>query len=322
MPSRIKDEGCSMSKPWVFGIDGGGTSARLRAESLDGEMTMKAESSSMNPRSAGWEGAKNALSFLFAALHADARFQPEFCQAGFAGVAGVGRLGDRENMRSLILEVSGLSCPLSVDTDALPALAGALGSREGILVIAGTGSIALGAKEDGTLVRSGGWGHILGDEGSAFAIGNEGLRAATRYRDGRGLATSLLSLALEHFSIDDPFDLIPAVYDSFDKSAIAGFARKVGQARTQGDLIAKGIFDNAVRELCSLVVSVAQKVGATQGERRIAMTGGLIDNDQELRASVTSELRRQLPDYSIKKTCADPLAGACILARELLDFRR
>ena len=307
-----------MSMPWVFGIDGGGTSARLQAESLDWKTTVRIESSGMNPRSVGWEGARTTLSRLFTDLALDGRFLPEFCKAGFAGVAGVGRTREKEKMHSLIAEISGITCPLSVDTDALPALAGALGSKQGILLIAGTGSIALGAKANGNLARSGGWGHVLGDEGSAFAIGREGLRAATRYRDGRGQPTSLLALALQHFFIEDPFDLIPAVYDRFDKSAIAGFAKKVGQARDQGDQIAKKIFDEAAQELCDLVISIAQDIGATEDERRIAMTGGLIDNDIDLRTAVRNELQQRLPDYLIQNTCADPSIGACILARELI----
>ncbi|TXT49908.1 MAG: BadF/BadG/BcrA/BcrD type ATPase, partial [Spirochaetes bacterium] len=268
---------------WIFGIDGGGTSARLSAESLDGIETAKLETLSMNPRSVGWEGTRLSLRLLFRALKEEESFPLDSCAAGFAGVAGIGRTGDREKFLAILREETGLTCPLEADTDALPALVGALGSREGILLIAGTGSIALGSRiSNPVLVRSGGWGHILGDEGSAYDVGRRGIAAALRYRDKRGQQTLLLDFMLAHFGISDPFLMIPEVYENFDKAKIAGFASQVGRARDAGDKVAEGIFESVAQELADLVVSVAEEIGETEGERRISMTGGLVSNDNKL----------------------------------------
>jgi N-acetylglucosamine kinase-like BadF-type ATPase len=306
---------------WIFGIDGGGTSARLRAESLDGLETFNLETSGMNPRSVGWEGTRLSLRFLFQAIKKDKRFPLESCAAGFAGVAGVGRTGDKEKLLFLIREETGLACPLKADTDALPALVGALGSREGILLIAGTGSIALGSRNsDDTLIRSGGWGHILGDEGSAYDVGRRGISAALRYRDRRGPPTMLLDSMLAHFGISDPFLMIPEVYENFDKAKIAGFAAQVGRARDSGDPAAAVIFKSVVQELVDLVASVAEQIGATEGERRISMTGGLVSNDKRLSKALKESLEARLPRYRIMEPREDAARGACILAREIAEF--
>ena len=308
----------SVAEGWVFGIDGGGTTARLRAEFLSGDVSARFEASGMNPRSTGWEGARKSIASLFQGVALDGRFPIRACAGGFAGVAGVGRTGDREKLLSLIREETGLSCPLEADTDALPALVGALGSREGILLIAGTGSIALGSRKAmAGVVRSGGWGHILGDEGSAYDVGRKGIAAALRFRDRRGPPTVLLDAILAYFSIQDPFSIIPEVYESFDKARIAGFAAEVGKARASGDPVAKEIFDSAVRELGDLVVSVAKEIGSTEEERRISMAGGLVANDGFLAAALEESLEARLPSYRIFPPREDAARGACILAREL-----
>ncbi len=316
------EERWSMGMAWIFGLDGGGTSVRLRAEPLDGGKSLIFEGGSVNPRSAGWEGSHRALSRLFETLYEDRRFSPGSCRAGFAGIAGVGRTGDRRKMEELIRDVSGVECPLGVDSDALPALVGALGSRRGILLIAGTGSIALGCDSEGKLHRSGGWGHILGDEGSAYEVGREGLVAAVRARDGRGPATSLLESAIAHFSVEEAFGLIPAVYEHFDKAAIAGFARKVGAARDSGDGMAAAIMSRAADELALLVTSVAVQLGASGDERRIAMLGGLIKGDRKLKEDLELRLARQLPDFTITEPISDAITGACILAHEMEQAQR
>jgi len=305
------------SGPWVFGIDGGGTSSRFRIESSEGGFLYAAASTGLNPRSVGWEGVRNVLSHFFTALYASGNFSAETCVGGFAGIAGIGRTSDRETTIDILRACSKTDCPIDADTDALPALVGALGSRRGILLIAGTGSIALGASADGRLIRSGGWGHILGDEGSAYDVGRKGIGAALAYRDGRGPATMLLGLALAHFNVADPFELIPAVYEKFDKSRLADFARKVVEARNGGDRVAVGIFDEASKHLCSLVESVGKQLGTTDEEHRIAFAGGFIDKVEALGEATRAHIEKALPGFRFVPPAADAVTGACALAREL-----
>lgn len=306
-----------MGEAWIFGIDGGGTSCRLKAESVSGNFLFRSESTGGNPRSVGWEGASKVIRSLFEALYSKTGLNPADCAGGFAGMAGIGRPDDKARMSSILRSASGTQCPIKVDTDALPALVGALGKKEGILLIAGTGSIAFGMTSGGDMVRSGGWGHILGDEGSAYDVGRQGLSAATRSCDSRGPTTRILNLALEYFDITSPFDLIPAVYENFSKSRIARFAEKVATARDEGDEIAHGIFINSAQALSGLVVSVAGKLGTSPYEKRIAILGGFIENDDFLRHEVERLLAAALPDFDITPAQADGLTGACILAHDI-----
>jgi N-acetylglucosamine kinase-like BadF-type ATPase len=306
-----------MEKAWIYGLDGGGTACRLRVERATGALIWKGESSGANPRSVGWEGAETVLNSLFSDLYASTGLDPSACAGGFAGMAGIGRAGDRERMRDLVKRVSRVACPVEADMDALPALVGALGRKEGILLVAGTGSVAVGVSTRGRIVRAGGWGHILGDEGSAFDVGRKGLDAAIRHFEARGPETSLLGRALDYFRIPEAFQLIPAVYEAFDKSRIAGFAREVSEAGGSGDAVAISILEGAAVDLRALVVSVAERLSGELENKAIALSGGFIENEACLRSRVAALLKTELPDYRLAPVLGDAAAGACALAREL-----
>ena len=306
-----------MDEAWIFGIDGGGTSCRLRAEEASGNLIWKGESSGANPRSVGWEGVARVLGDLFSSLYSSTGLDPATCAGGFAGMAGIGRAGDRERMRDLVKRASRVACPVEADMDALPALVGALGRKEGILLVAGTGSVALGSTAEGGLVRAGGWGHILGDEGSAYDVGRKGIDAAIRCFEARGPATILLDRALAYFGIPEAFQLIPAVYEAFDKSRIAGFAREVSEAREAGDPVATAILSQAAADLAALVVSVAVRLPGETANGAIALSGGFIEGDSFLRGRLGELLSKALPTWTVVPAAGDAAQGACALAGKL-----
>ncbi len=319
---NIKEENV-MSRAWIFGIDGGGTSARLRIEAEDGSVLFTAEGGSMNPRSAGWEGARSTLLALFRSCYSQTNLSPSDCLAGCAGIAGIDRPEDTASMEQLVRECGSFEpdTPLIMKNDSIPGLVGAFGELRGILLVAGTGSIAIGASAAGKIVRSGGWGHILGDEGSAYWVGREALNAAIRYHDRRGPETSLLGRALAWFGIKEPFGLIPAVYEQFDKAKIAAFARVVAEAREQGDMVAQQIMHHAADELASLVVSVAIRLGEALSGGRIALSGGFITNNERLWRDTEARILASLPHHVIQPPHADATVGACLLARQAIHPR-
>ncbi len=188
---------------------------------------------------------------------------------------------------------------VEVRNDSIPALAGAFGELRGILLIAGTGSIAVGADGAGRIIRSGGWGHILGDEGSAYWVGLRALNAATRFHDRRSPQTDLLGRALAYFGEKEPFSLIPAVYEPFDKSKIAAFARIVAEERDRGDEVAEQIFKDASEELALLVISVATRLGEAQAGGRIAFAGGFLANNERLWHDTEARILAVLPRHRI-----------------------
>jgi glucosamine kinase len=306
-------------KAWVFGLDGGGTSSRLRIESPAGELLYKGEAGGTNLTSNPRSVVAGTLASLFASAYSSgAMIERGSCLAGFAGSAGVDKDSSRESFAELVREAAGVSCPVSAGNDAEAALVGALGDTEGLLLIAGTGSIAYGRLRDGTRARAGGWGHILGDEGSAYRISLDAIARSLRSLEGRDLPSSLPAEVLAFFGVEEPLDLLPAFYGGFlDKAVVARFARKVGEARDRGDELALDIFDLAARELSALVVSVDSRLGRRLRNRRLALRGGLLEGDRRLRAELERRLSESAPGIEIAAPAADAATGACALARAL-----
>lgn len=304
---------------YVFGIDGGGTSSRLRLEDLRGGLLFYGEGGSTNPHSNSTEVVRGVLTTLFRRAYAETGLGAEDCEAGFVGSAGIDRADDRAPFAELVRRAGGLLCPVAVGNDAEPALVGALGDTEGILLIAGTGSIAYGRARDGFSVRAGGWGHLLGDEGSAFRIAFDALARGMRSAEGRDLPTRLLGEGLSFFALREASELVPFVYGGLDKSKIASFARVVAEARGRGDPLAVDLFTTAVRELALLVESVYSRIEDRLSMPRLVFRGGLIEADAWLRTSLRARLAERLPRLEILQAQADAATGACRLARELLS---
>jgi N-acetylglucosamine kinase-like BadF-type ATPase len=305
---------------YVFGIDGGGTSSRLRIESEEGGLLFYREAGSTNPSSNSWDSVESVLGGLFQAAFAEAKLRPEDCLAGFAGTAGVDRTADREPFAAILRKASRLSCPLGVGNDAEPALAGAIGDIEGLLLIAGTGSIAYGRSRSGESARAGGLGHLLGDEGSAFRIAFDAIARSLRSREGRDLPTGLLEAGIEFFGLREAMDFVPFIYAGpFDKTKIARFSRVVAEYRDRGDALAVDLFDEAGRELEALVLSVERRLGSGLKHKRLALRGGLIENNTVLREGLGKRLAGSAPEIEIVAAKADAASGACILARSLIQ---
>jgi N-acetylglucosamine kinase-like BadF-type ATPase len=318
-----------MGGQWIFGIDGGGTSARLRVEALSGGLLFYAEGGSSNLHGKPRAEVSSNLAGLFSRAFAEAGLSPSDCAAGFIGSAGIDREADKEPFAALLREAFAAAArppaalavpafPLVVGNDTEPALVGAVGGVEGLLLIAGTGSIAYGRGRDGSEARAGGWGHLLGDEGSAFWVAFEAIKRGLRSREGRDLGSGLLEEALAFFGLAAPEDLIPFTYEGLDKTGIARFSRRVAAMRDSGDALAKALFEEAAEALAGLVLSVDRKVGGHIVDKRLAFRGGLIEGDASLRAAVTARLAAAIPGLSIVEAQADAASGACALARSLL----
>jgi len=165
---------------------------------------------------------------------------------------------------------------LIVTTDAEIALAGAVEAGQGIIVIAGTGSIALGRRVPGTVVRAGGWGYIFGDEGSAFDIVRQAVRAALRMEEGWGPATTLRQVLLEATGAHDSNDLMHRFYTpEWPRTRVAGLAPLVDAAAVSADPIAVEILSAAAYHLATLAGSVRAQLWKEEEPVEIAYAGGV-----------------------------------------------
>src|SRR4030095_5317067 len=128
------------------------------------------------------------------------------------GIAGVDREDEASTVRAIMRRIGYRSHTIVVN-DALIALVAAAGDAPGVVIIAGTGAIVYGRNANGEAARAGGWGHMIGDEGSGYWIGREALSAVMRAYDGRGPATRLTAAILSHLNVDDESRLPRIVYD-------------------------------------------------------------------------------------------------------------
>ena len=304
---------------WIFGMDGGGTKSRLRLESAEGKFLGYLEGRSTNLHALGHDAVLDNVKELFDEAYRRLDVRAEDCTAGFAGSAGIDGAASHEDFLNILQHASGITAPLDCGNDSEPALAGAHLSAEGMLLIAGTGSIALIRTVAGETYRAGGWGHILGDEGSAYQVAFGAIARSIRSAEGRDLPTALLEEALSHFGLKTVDDFLPLVAGAMtEKTVIAGFASRVVALREHGDALAVDLFQTAAHELSLLVKSVHARLGHRLSAPRLAFRGGLIENDAWLSRETAERCRAHIPGLEIVEAKADAAQGACLLARALL----
>ncbi len=225
------------------------------------------------------------------------------------GAAGAGRSQERDELQQA-LRSEGLADVVVVTTDIEIALAAAFGEGAGIVVSAGTGSVAVGRDAQGRLHRAGGYGWQMGDEGSGYAMGRAALGAVSRAIDGRSPETQLTARVLAATRSAD-FDTLVRWAATAGPAEVASLAPHVLEVADAGDVVAHGIGDYAARELSQLAVHIVPRLGATEPVP-VALSGGLLAN-AGLRAQVAAKLRDE-PLLAPMEGAVDAVAGALRLA--------
>jgi glucosamine kinase len=236
----------------------------------------------------------------------------------WAGVAGAGREEVRAHAEEALV-AAGLAEVVALGTDVEAAFESAFGEGPGMLLIAGTGSIALGRAPDGRLERVGGWGARLGDEGGGYWIGMQALGCIARAVDGRAQPTALRELVLRRLELDPPQALIAWV-DAASKAEIAALAPLVFEAARSGDPVAASITTDAAAALRNHVIALLDRVGPTPerggdqdpADLPLVFWGGLIGEDGWLRP-ILQRLMEPL-GLGLRNEPIDPAFGAARLA--------
>ncbi|HET7600099.1 MAG TPA: BadF/BadG/BcrA/BcrD ATPase family protein [Gemmatimonadales bacterium] len=226
------------------------------------------------------------------------------------GAAGAGREPEREELATA-LRADGVAARVRVTTDIEIALQAAFGDGPGIVVSAGTGSIAVGRAPDGALVRMGGYGWQMGDEGSGYAIGRAALGTVSRAEDGRGPATALQARLLAATRSAE-FDALVRWAAGASPAEVAALAPAVLEVAGRGDVVAQGITDYAARELSQLVLRLRPRLD-TPEPLPVVLAGGLLSADTPLRRAVIEKLRED-PAVRPQDRELDAALGALALA--------
>lgn len=226
------------------------------------------------------------------------------------GAAGVGREPERTELREA-LRNERLAATVIVTGDLDIALEAAFGVSPGIVLVSGTGSVAVARAPDGRPLRAGGYGWQIGDEGSGYAIGAAALRALGHAQDGRGKATGLAARLLAGPPVRS-FDDLVRWSTSAEPREMAALAPAVFLAAESGDAVAAAIVDRAAEDLAGLAQSLLRHF-AGHSPVPIALTGGNIDPGRPLRAPVLERLHKA-GKFAVREEPLEPVRGALAMA--------
>lgn len=293
-----------------IGIDGGGSSSRYCLMGEDGQVIKTSESTATNISSHGKifveESLKKGLEELLQDV-ADRRSIP-ICLA----TAGVDQAADILPYVA-ILEQLGFD-KVKVVNDGEGALSAGTKGQDGIIAIAGTGSIVLGRHEN-QLARVGGWGHMIGDEGSGYAIAIDGIKAVLRAFDGYGQSTSLSQGLLTKIEGQTPSDFITFIYHkAFNKDRIAQLAQIVDDHANRGDQVAIEI----LRHQAGLLAEQVKALKTTlfkETPSTLVLNGSVAKHSKIFRKSLEISLADQAIELVDLEVCAS--VGAAYLARNM-----
>src|SRR5436190_10850546 len=241
----------------VLGIDAGGTKTVCLLADERGLILSEGRGPGANLHAAGELAVEKVLHQVMEAALDERPVTPD---AICLGIAGVDRQ-DEANTITAIMRRIGHRSRILVVNDALIALAAGAREAPGIVIISGTGSIVYGRNSRGEAARAGGWGHMIGDEGSGYWIGKEALAAVMRGADGRGPETRLTADILAHFNVDDVSRLPRIVYDrEVPRVSVAALGPIVQGVAVGGDAVATRILERAADELVLAARSVASRL--------------------------------------------------------------
>jgi N-acetylglucosamine kinase-like BadF-type ATPase len=295
-----------------LGVDGGQSSTKAIIGDETGRILGSGAGDPCNHAAAGEGRARleRGLATSLAAACRDAGL--EAASVRFEA-ACFGMSGGAEDKREIVASIIRADC-LIVTTDAAVALSGATQTGQGIIVIAGTGSIAYGRNAQGRAARAGGWGHIFGDEGGAFDMVRRSLRAALRMEEGWGPPTSLRRVLLEAVACPDANSALHCFYaDGWPRDRVASLAPLVDAAATQGDAAAIEIVRRSAQELATLAAAVRGQLWELGGHVEIAYSGGVFQS------KALAERFRLLVESETGNRCGPPLRtpaeGALLEAR-------
>jgi N-acetylglucosamine kinase-like BadF-type ATPase len=264
-----------------LGLDGGGTHTIALLASHDGRILGRGTAGPSNRQAIGTERALAALDEAVNAAFNAAGLPRTSTVSACLGLAGTDRSDDKSVIREWAERVH-LAKRLEVTSDAAILLAAGTPQGCGLVLIAGTGSIAFGQTTDGRRARAGGWGHLLGDEGSAYALVMTALQAVVRAADGRGPATRLTERLLNQWQLTQPQELVAAVYRSGrDRSDLAALAPLIIET-AEDDAVATAIVEQGARELAQAGASVVRQLN-WQSSIPVALAGGLLLGSEKYR---------------------------------------
>jgi N-acetylmuramic acid 6-phosphate etherase len=300
----------------LLGVDAGGTSteAILASSGDDGLNVLgRGVAGPANVRVQGFEVSIGEMARAVREAFRAAAITPGAVARACLAVAGAGRQQEQVRLKEMATAL-GLARVISVVDDGEPLFAAGTPEGWGFVLISGTGSLARGKALDGRTARAGGWGWLLGDEGSGYWLGCSALGAVARALDGRGEQTALVEVCLTALGVANSETMIERIYgQQMSRADLAALAPLIIQS-AETDQVARSLVNTAARELAQLVLTVAEKLGFTNASIPLALAGGLLSHSEPLRELVIDRCQATGLKFSSIKVIASPAHGALQIA--------
>ena len=292
---------------YYLGIDGGGTVTTVAVADENGKIIYKAIGKSINFYGVGMPQARKNLAEVMEKVKTDCSVN-EFYSA-FIGCSALDGKAEETELTSLCNGIINAE-KIGMNSDVYVALKASGGN---CVAICGTGSMIIGEKANGDLVIKGGWGHLLGDEGSGYAIAIEGLKKACSLWDKKEEAP-LVSRALEHFGESDLRRIIPKVYgERCNKDFVASFAKEVSLCADNGCSDSKAIIEKQAQSFAHTFASLYKEMDVIT---ELSLYGGVFCNNQLFLNIFTQEIKKINSDIKVTLLSTAPEEGAIKVAME------
>ena len=295
---------------YYLGIDGGGTRTTAAVSDESGKILVKSVGKSINFYSVGMEKARENLANVMNDIYKSIG-EIEF-EAAFIGCSALDDEATEETKNSLCDGIIKAE-KIGMNSDVYVALASSGKDKCRLVAICGTGSIVTGIDEKGNVKTKGGWGHIFGDEGSAYSIAVNALKASAMLYD-EGKITPLVKKAEEFFEVEDFRLAIDKIYSpETTKDVLAKFSVKVGEVANE-DFVAKTVLINEAHFFSKTVLALLNEMKSCT---LVSLYGGVFQHNEFFRNAFVEDVKEFHPDLKIEMLTLPPEEGALKIAREM-----
>ncbi|HEY1833036.1 MAG TPA: BadF/BadG/BcrA/BcrD ATPase family protein [Solirubrobacteraceae bacterium] len=311
LPSALTDPPASPASPFLLGVDGGATKTLAAVLDVEGRRLHLGHGGPSNEDAVGAKAAVSAL--MEAADEAIEGAGVESDQLGAAVLAIAGT--NTDSIAGHVREARGGEW--LVVNDVVAAWATATGASPGVAAISGTGSNVFGVGPEGEPWRAGGWGHILGDEGSGWWLGLESIKAALCDRESSGPPTALSAAACAFFHTDSVEALASLVYSKpLTKGEIAAFASETSRLAGEGDAVAIELYRRGADELARQITAVIAQTGLTD-EFPVGLIGSAYKAGEVFVSPLRDAIHATAPGARVAPVSMAPVGGSLLLAAKI-----
>jgi len=310
-----------MERTNIIGMDWGGSKSDIMVSDTELNIFYTGKYMGINVQRESPMAIRALFDEIVSDLKKRLKLSPEDIKVVVIGAAGAGREFSKKKIKDAFT-ASRLSSSVYIFSDMQIAYKSVFFKENGILINAGTGSFAYCIDAEGREVRTGGWGHLIGDEGSGFYIGREGIAAALKSYDGRAGKSSLKNALCSRFSLKSIEEIVPLIYSgSIGIGEIAESAELVFKAAQKNDAAAQNILEKAADELVLHIDALRRNFPGDSKKIRVALTGGVFNNNKEFGELIKDKVKgdKVMGDIEISDKKCQPVRGAVMCGVELLN---